>query len=129
MTVSTYDSEVREIGHHTRDCDGKKYIIINQTYWYDADKWTDETAAADYMEKRKNGGMTVHKMKAAFVGSELTALIRKVDKDFDRAEYIARPDGEEFVHIFEPSGRMAIKVCVTADSLSAITRDVLKAIE
>lgn len=53
MTVQTYDSKVREIGHHTRECDGKKFIIINQTSWYDADKWTDETAAADYIKSRE----------------------------------------------------------------------------
>lgn len=56
MTVSTYDSKVREIGHHTRDCDGKRFIVINQTYWYDAGKWTDETAAADYMSTRQKKG-------------------------------------------------------------------------
>lgn len=54
MTISTYNSEVREIGHHTRDCDGKKFIIVNQDSWYDADKWTDETAAKDYMNKQNS---------------------------------------------------------------------------
>lgn len=49
--LNLYYSKIREIGHHTRDCDGKKFIIINQTHWYDADKWTDETAAEDYQKK------------------------------------------------------------------------------
>lgn len=57
MTVSTYDSKIREIGHHIRDCDGKKFIIINQTNWYDADKWTDETAMADYIKTHRNDGI------------------------------------------------------------------------
>lgn len=80
-----------------------------------------------WREERKN--MTVHEMKADFVTNELAALIRKIDKEIERAEYTALPNGEEFVHIFDPSGRMAIKICVTADSLSALTRDVLRAIE
>ncbi len=129
MTVDTYNQDIREIGHHTRDSDGKKFIIINQTNWYEADKWTDETATEDYMERRQNNGMTVKEMKSSFVSGVLTALIRKIDKNISRAEYIVRYDGEEFVHIFEQNGRMAIKVCVTADSLSALTRDVLKAVE
>jgi|GEM_PF-4243563 len=51
-----YNSEVKEIGHHARVSDGKKYIIINQTSWYDADKWTDETAAEDYVKTHSNKG-------------------------------------------------------------------------
>jgi len=49
--LNLYYSKIREIGHHTRDCDEKKFIIINQTHWYDADKWTDETASEDYKKK------------------------------------------------------------------------------
>lgn len=49
--LNLYYSEIREIGHHTRECDGKNFIIINQTYWYDADEWTDETAAEDYKKR------------------------------------------------------------------------------
>jgi hypothetical protein len=73
--------------------------------------------------------MTVEEMKSDFTANELTNLIRKIDKNIERAEYEAHPSGEEFVRVYETSGRMAIKVCVTADSLSAMTRDVLRKID
>jgi len=72
--------------------------------------------------------MKVHEMKAEFVANELTALLRKIDKTIDRAEYIAQSDGEEFVKVYGANDRMVKRVCVTADSLCAITLDVLRAI-
>jgi len=73
--------------------------------------------------------MTAYEMKAEFVEGELSALIRKIDKDIERAEYVRRSDGEEFVIVYDVKKRQAVKTCVTADSLSALTRDVLRAIE
>lgn len=51
MNLEHYQSKVREIGHHT-DAYGKKYIIINQTSWYPADEYTEETAVQDYKTKK-----------------------------------------------------------------------------
>lgn len=54
MTIELYDSCFREIGHFTSD-NGKRYIIINQSYWYDADKWTDKDAIEDFKKRRAIG--------------------------------------------------------------------------
>lgn len=51
MTVATYDMEVREVKHFT-DGWGKEHIIINQSYWFDADKYTEEEAVAKYKERK-----------------------------------------------------------------------------
>jgi hypothetical protein len=72
--------------------------------------------------------MTVKEMKTAFVANELTSLLRKIDTDIERAEYEALENGEEYVHILYSATGGQTTVCVTADSLSAITRDVLKMI-
>lgn len=62
--------------------------------------------------------------KRAFVAHELTALLQKCDSYVDKADYIREADGEEYVTvIFKVNGSK--RICVTADSLSAITRDVL----
>ena len=67
--------------------------------------------------------------KTEFVANELTALICKMDKDISRAEYEIINSGEEYVHIlYAPTGGQAT-VCVTADSLLGITKDVLKEVE
>lgn len=42
------------IEHRTRD--GKDHIVVNQSAWYPADKWTDETAVEDYIFTHDNGG-------------------------------------------------------------------------
>ncbi len=52
MTVTTYDMEVREIAHCT-DGWGKKHIIINQSYWYPADKYTEEEAVEKFMKRKE----------------------------------------------------------------------------
>ena len=38
MTISIYNSEIREIAHFNG------YIIINQSYWYSESKYTEEEA-------------------------------------------------------------------------------------
>ena len=73
--------------------------------------------------------MTVKEMKSEFVANELTNLLVKMDSSIKRAEYVSLPNGEEFVHIYDTTERLAIKVCVTADSLPALTRDVLRKIK
>lgn len=70
----------------------------------------------------------VDEMKAKFVAKELTNLIRKVDDNIERAEYMVYKSNEEYVHILYSTGGQ-VDVCVTADSLSAITTDVLRACE
>ena len=79
---------------------------------------------------------SVEEQKAEFVGRELTALLRRIDKEIDHAVYEKFNNGEEYVevhyrqYLFRPeSSPRPFVVCVTADSLSALTRDVLKAIE
>ena len=127
MTVETYDTEVREIGHFT-DGNGKKHIIINQTHWYSADKHTDETAAAAFMSRNESKpvGMTeAQERKADFVKKELTALLSAIDEDCLGAAYWVREDNEEIVTLLFENGAKK-RVNVTADSLAALTRDVLK---
>lgn len=51
-TISIYNSKIREIGHMTA-FDGTRYIIINQTHWYPADKYTDETAKLAFLNRNK----------------------------------------------------------------------------
>lgn len=46
--------EIEKIEHRTRD--GKQYIVINQSAWYPADKYTDETASEDYIKTHSNNG-------------------------------------------------------------------------
>lgn len=66
--------------------------------------------------------------KADFVANELTNLICKIDKDIAKAEYNVAINGEEYVHILYFTGAQ-VSVCVTADSLLGITKDVLRAVE
>ena len=68
--------------------------------------------------------MTVSDMKKEFVANELTALLKKVDKDFDKAEYIMRDDYMELVIIKDGTGRELYRINVSMDSLCAIVRDV-----
>lgn len=65
-------------------------------------------------------------MKQHFIANELSALLRKIDVDIKSAEYITE-HGEEYV-VIKFSNGYAKKVCVTADSILAIAKDVLKVI-
>lgn len=78
----------------------------------------------------------VEEQKSAFVGIELTALLRRIDTEIDYAIYQKFKNGEECVEVHyrqylfrKEVSRRPIAICVTGDSLSALTRDVLKAIE
>lgn len=66
----------------------------------------------------------VYNDKRDFVLNELTELMRRLDPDIERLEYNADLRGEEIVTIYR--GAHAYNVCVTADSLGAIARDVLR---
>ena len=67
--------------------------------------------------------------KSEFCERELTALLKAVDRDIEKTEYELCDNGEEYVHILYATTGGATTVCVTADSLLALTRDVLKAVE
>ncbi len=47
MTVEMYDMEVREVVHFNG------YIIINQSYWYSENKYTEETAKEKFLRRNK----------------------------------------------------------------------------
>ena len=64
--------------------------------------------------------------KSTFCERELTALLRAADRDIEKAEYELCDNGEEYVHILYATTGGVTTVCVTADSLLALTRDVLK---
>ena len=84
--------------------------------------------------------MTEAENKKSFVENELAALLKKIDPDIERAEYepckwkIARGGSNisyitnEYVHVLYGTTGGQITINVTADSLGAITRDVLKQI-
>lgn len=67
--------------------------------------------------------------KSEFCERELTALLKAVDRDIEKAEYELCDNGEEYVHILYATTGGATTVCVTADSLLALTRDVLKKLD
>ena len=67
--------------------------------------------------------------KSEFCERELTALLRVVDRDIEKAEYELCDNGEEYVHILYATTGGITTVCVTADSLLALTRDVLKKLD
>ena len=69
--------------------------------------------------------------KSTFCKRELTALLKAIDRDIEKAEYELCDNGEEYVHILYATtgGVTTVRVTVTADSLSALTRDVLKVVE
>lgn len=69
--------------------------------------------------------MNVYEMKEAFVKNELESLVCKIDSSIWKLEY-EWTKGEEFVTAYDKTERELFKVCVTADSLIALTRDVLK---
>lgn len=47
MTIRIYDSEIREVYHDLG------YWIINQTYWYPDNKYTEETAKEAFLNREK----------------------------------------------------------------------------
>ena len=67
--------------------------------------------------------------KSTFCERELTALLKAVDRDIEKAEYELCDNGEEYVHILYATTGGVTTVCVTADSLLALTRDVLKKLD
>lgn len=67
----------------------------------------------------------LNKMK--FIHNQLSPLIKKIDSDIIRLVYFIDRD-DEFINIVFRGGYIK-KVIVTADSLSAITKDVLRAVE
>lgn len=54
MTIAAYDRQIRKVRWHSRD-DGKNYIVINQTHWYDADQYAVSEAIDDYNRKHHTG--------------------------------------------------------------------------
>ncbi len=67
--------------------------------------------------------------KSEFCERELTALLKAVDRDIEKAEYELCDNGEEYVHILYATTGGVTTVCVTVDSLLALTRDVLKKLD
>lgn len=67
--------------------------------------------------------------KSEFCERELMALLKAVDRDIEKAEYELCDNGEEYVHILYATTGGVTTVCVTADSLLALTRDVLKKLD
>lgn len=67
--------------------------------------------------------------KSEFCERELTALLKAVDRNIEKAEYELCDNGEEYVHILYAATGGQTTVCVTADSLLALTRDVLKKLD
>lgn len=65
--------------------------------------------------------------KNDFIDNELTALIKRVNPDVVKLEYECDL-GEEFCIIHFNNGYEK-RACITCDSLSATTRDVLKVCE
>lgn len=63
--------------------------------------------------------------KGGFVRNELSALLKKIDDFIIRAEYEHAENNEEYVFIYYRGNISPVKVCVTADSLEALARDVL----
>ena len=70
----------------------------------------------------------VYEQKDIFVRHELLQLVQAIDKKVLRLEYRFHKDGMETVTIvwFTESGEVYKPINVTADSLAAMARDVLK---
>lgn len=47
MTISIYNSKIREVVHDLG------HWIINQTYWYPDDKYTEEQAKEAFLNRNK----------------------------------------------------------------------------
>lgn len=65
-------------------------------------------------------------IKSSFCKRELSALLSKVDCNITNARF-EEINGEEYVHI-KLNSESARRICVTSDSLLAMTFDVLRAI-
>ena len=91
-------------------------------------------------DKERSSDVSEAENKTEFVKNELTALLKKIDPDIERAEYelcsrevICNACEKfqitsEYVHVlYGPTGGQ-ITIDVTADSLAAITTDVIKKI-
>lgn len=63
--------------------------------------------------------------KEQFVLNELAALVKAIDKEISELEYKVDEHNEEFVNIFFENGYCK-SICVSADSLSAMTSDVVR---
>ena len=64
--------------------------------------------------------------KMMFVNGNLSTTFRAMDVGVDRLQY--RMDGAEEFVLVTYANRWTRRVCVTGDSLRAITQDVLKAV-
>lgn len=65
-------------------------------------------------------------MKQVFVENALADVLKKVDEDVESVEYSrSSEDSEEYVIIGFKSGGTK-RVCITADSLAAVVKDVFK---
>ena len=64
--------------------------------------------------------------KSDFVEFSLFPLLNRIDETIVKAEY-TEENGEEYVYV-RYNGGYAMKICVSADSLAALSRDVLKRI-
>ena len=82
-----------------------------------------------FKNNRIKGGNGMNLVKKIFCERELTQLLRVIDRDIEQAEYELCRNGEEYVHVLYIANGGQTTVCVTADSLLALTRDVLKVVE
>lgn len=67
-------------------------------------------------------------MKQVFVENALADVLKKVDEDVESVEYSRSSeaeDAEEYVIIGFKSGGTK-RICITADSLAAVVKDVFK---
>lgn len=71
--------------------------------------------------------MTEYEKKETFITHELLQLVQAIDKKILRLEYEVE-DGDETVYIvwLQSFGEFRKAVNVTADSIAAVARDVLK---
>ncbi len=69
-------------------------------------------------------------MKQIFVENPLAAVLREIDENVESVSYYCanEPSFEEYV-IIDFAGGGIKRVCITADSLTAVVRDVLKVFE
>lgn len=70
----------------------------------------------------------IHEQKYMFCRHELLMLVQAIDKQVLRLEYEVDEDGQETVYIvwLQSYGEYRKPINVTADSLAAMARDVLK---
>ena len=51
IACEIYDNKVREVDHFTNGF-GESFIIINQAHWYNADKYTEESAIEKFYAEK-----------------------------------------------------------------------------